>query len=335
MQPDYAQQPQVLRDLAAFYEHGEGAERLASLRGRPAPILTGMGASLHAAQALVPYFHRSNIPATAVEATDLVFYSQTLLHGGAPLIFVSQSGASVEVATLAERLPQGTLLVGITNDQGSPLAQRAQIVLPIGAGAEGGLATKTYVASLAVLWLAGRGWAGASSGTGELLQIANACAQLLEEGETIAARWLNALDSAETIVFLGHGPHAATARQAAMMLAERARAAALGGSIGAFRHGPIELAQPGVGVVLFAGQGRARESAQTLARELRGHGARVLLVVGGRVFEGDVEDETQAIDEFLAPILDIIPIQLFVEALAQRRGVAPAFRYISKVATQL
>jgi glucosamine--fructose-6-phosphate aminotransferase (isomerizing) len=335
VQPDLAQQPQVLHDLAAFYEHGDGAVRLASLHSRPAPILTGMGASLHAAQALAPYFHSLDIPAIAVEATDLFFYSQALLRGGAPLVFVSQSGASVEVAALAELLPESTTLIAVTNDPHSRLAQHAHVVLPTLAGTEGGLATKTYVASLAVLWLLARGWAGAPNGAPALLPIAEACAGLLADGEATAARWLDALGAAETIVFLGHGPQAATARQAAMMLAERARAAALGGSIGAFRHGPIELAQPGIGIVLLAGSGRARESALALADELCGYGAQVLLVAHGRTSEREIADEPEQSDEFLAPILDIIPVQLFAEALANQRAIAPAFRYISKVATQL
>ena len=39
-----------------------------------------MGASYHAALAIVPYFHSLGIPALAVEATDLLYYSQALLQ---------------------------------------------------------------------------------------------------------------------------------------------------------------------------------------------------------------------------------------------------------------
>jgi glucosamine--fructose-6-phosphate aminotransferase (isomerizing) len=137
-------------------------------------------------------------------------------------------------------------------------------------------------------------------------------------------------------VFLGHGPHAATARQAAMILAERARVAALGTSVGAFRHGPIEVAQPGVGVVMFAGAGPAATSASALAAELREHGARVLLVDHGRTRGLDEPAGTPPeFDEYLAPILDIIPAQLFADALACERGIEPKFRYIGKVVTRL
>jgi hypothetical protein len=40
-------------------------------------------------------------------------------------------------------------------------------------------------------------------------------------------------------------------------------------------------------------------------------------------------------DEFLAPILDVIPAQLFADALARRNNIDATFRYIGKVVTQI
>ncbi len=138
-----------------------------------------------------------------------------------------------------------------------------------------------------------------------------------------------------SIVFVGHGPHAATARQAAMIMAERARVAAIGTGAGAFRHGRVEITQPGVGVVIFAAPGRTSDSAQALAAELHGYGARTLLVENGRTRGPDEPAAPAIVDELLSPLLDIIPAQLFADALANRLGIAPEFRYISKVTTQL
>ena len=335
MRSDITQQPQALRGLIAFYGHGEGAAHLAALPTRAAPLLTGMGASLHAAQVAALHFHNLDVPAQAVEATDLVFYSRALLRGG-PLIFVSQSGASAEVAAIAGDLPAETMLIAVTNDSYSPLARRAKLVLPILAGAESGVATKTYLNTLAALWLLVRCWSGRAGDEGKTLaRAADACEQLLADADAIAARWLATLGAAETIVFLGHGPHAATARQAAMMLAERARVATIGTSAGAFRHGPIEIVEPGVGVVVFAAGGSGGESARALATELHEHGARVLLVEHGRTRGPDEPANPSPLDEFLAPILDIIPAQIFADALARERGIEPAFRYIGKVVTRL
>lgn len=335
---DIVQQPQALRALIAFYDSGEGSDRLGALPIGAAPILTGMGASFHAAQAITPYFHSLHIPALAVEATDLLYYSQALLQEHRPLIFVSQSGASAEIPAILANLPTETTLLAVTNDPRSVLAQHAQVVLPTLAGAESGVATKTYVNSLALLWALARRWGGASSDDASqtLGQIADEYERLLADSDAIATRWLGTLEQAALIVFAGHGPHMATARQAAMMLAERARVAAIGTSIGAFRHGPIEIAQPGLGVVLFAPSGRTNDSAGALAAELSQYGASVLIVEHGHTRAlSDPKSPARPFDEFLSPMLDVLPAQLFADALARRRGVGPGFRYIGKVVTQL
>jgi glutamine---fructose-6-phosphate transaminase (isomerizing) len=335
---DIVQQPEALRTLIAFYDQREGRARLEQLPIEQAPILTGMGASLHAAQAMVAYFHHLNVPAVVVEATELLYYSRSLLGDQRPLIFVSQSGAGAEAAAIVEVLPAGTALLAVTNDTESLLARRAQVVLPTLAGKEGGVATKTYVNCLAALWLLARRWGGALSGgeASTLTKVAAECEHLLADADAIAARWLDELGSAEPIVFAGHGPHISAARQAVLMLAERARVTAVGLGVGAFRHGPIEITQPGVGAVVFAPPGRTSESACALAADLHGYGARVLIVENGRTRHvTEPAGAAQDIDEFLSPMLDVIPAQLFADALARRLGVGPGFRYLGKGVIQL
>jgi len=88
--------------------------------------------------------------------------------------------------------------------------------------------------------------------------------------------------------------------------------------------------------VIFASPGRSSDSAIAIASELAGYGARVLIVEHGHTRSLD-EAPTVAveIDEFLAPLLDVIPAQIFADALARKLGVGPGFRYIGKVVTQL
>jgi glucosamine--fructose-6-phosphate aminotransferase (isomerizing) len=243
------------------------------------------------------------------------------------------------VAAIREALPAGTTLLAVTNNVESPLAQRADLVLPIQAGQESGVATKTYLNSLAVLWLLARRWGNNhNQGVGRILeQIASACERLVADADATADRWLDVLGPAERLVFIGHGPHLATARQSAMMLAERARVAAIGTGVGAFRHGPIEIAQPGLGVVIFAPPGRSRVSALAMSADLADYGASVLIVEHGRGRgTGEPAGVSEAgIDEFLAPMLDVIPAQLFADALARKLQVGPGFRHIGKVTSQL
>jgi glucosamine--fructose-6-phosphate aminotransferase (isomerizing) len=333
---DILMQPTLFRALASHYATGSGAAALASLDTSRPPLLTGMGASYHAALVAAAQLQACGVAARAVEATDLIFYSAGLLDTG-PLVFVSQSGASAEVAPLTAMLPRGTPLLAVTNNPDSPLAEAATAVLPVLAGSgERFVATRTFTSTLAVLWLLARHWVGALADRTALEAIAAAYATALSDHEAIAARWLELLDGAQTLVFLGHGPHAATARQAAMMLSEWARLPALAASAGAFRHGLIEIVQPDTAVVIFAAPGPAQRSSQDLAAELADYGARALLVEHGRVRRPDEPAARPLVaDEFLAPLLDILPMQLLADGLPAQLGFAPGFRHIAKVVTRL
>jgi hypothetical protein len=46
-------------------------------------------------------------------------------------------------------------------------------------------------------------------------------------------------------------------------------------------------------------------------------------------------DSVELQNEFLTPMLDVIPAQLYAEALAAELGVPPGFRYLSKVVKQV
>lgn len=121
-----------------------------------------------------------------------------------------------------------------------------------------------------------------------------------------------------------------------MIVSEWAKVPTLSASIGAFRHGVIEIAQSGLGAVVFAAPGRTHISACALATELSEYGAHVLIVENGHARSpAETASQEFVLDEFLSPILDVMPAQLFAEALAQHLGISPRFRHISKVVTQL
>lgn len=330
MRDDILRQPAALRALAAFYAT-DGAALLQNLPSG-APTLTGMGASYHAALATLPHFRSKGIVAQAIESIDLVYYGAT--SGDNPLIFVSQSGESGEVAPVANALAPGAALLGLTNTVDSQLGRAASRVFPLFASSISGVALSSYLNSLAVLWLFVRSWGGAVSDTNALGIVADRIEQQLESADAIADDWLERLGSAQTIFFVGHGPQAATARQAALLLAERARVAAYGSGIGAFRHGPIEIVGPGAAVVVFSAPGNTQQSALALAEELPSYGAQTLIVEQGQL-RGSAAATAEALDVFLSPLLDIIPVQLFADRLARARGIAPGFRYITTVVSQL
>lgn len=290
-------------------------------------ILTGMGASFHAAAITAYQFQRRQQVAQAVEATEILNYPRvTGVRENSTLVYVSQSGSSGEVVPVFDSLPANVKTFGITNDIDSPLGQRADVALPLHAGKELTVATKTYLNSLAVLNLL------AGVDLDALRDVTDRIQQTLDSAEHVRVSWLETLAQTKTLYFLGHGPHAFTARHSAMMMGEWAKRPAMYASIGAFRHGFLEAVTAETGVVIFAPTGVSQQSAFELGDELTGYGATVLLVENGQARRpGDVATVPPLGDELLSPMVDIVPVQLFVEALAREIGMGTGFRYISKV----
>ena len=86
-----------------------------------------------------------------------------------------------------------------------------------------------------------------------------------------------------------------------------------------YLHGPLEVAEPGRGCVLF-GSGREVQ----LAVDLASYGASVLLITEAPV-DSTREPEVVRIPEVpdvFKPILEILPVQLLTHRMSQARGLA-------------
>jgi glutamine---fructose-6-phosphate transaminase (isomerizing) len=335
---EIAGQPRALRQLAAFYAGAEGRALLGSVPSEPPTLLLGMGASHHSGLIAAQGLRQRGRLTEALEATEALYGDAGLLERAASVVYVSQSGASGEVLPLLKRLGANTHVTALTNDAQSPLAQRAQVVLPLLAGEEHTVATKTWTNSLALLWLLQQRWTGglASEAFAQLEQVAAYMAETVADAPALAERWTAQLGQARALAVIGAGTQAITARHAAMVIMEWLKVPAVSASVGAFRHGPIEIAQPGVGVIMFAAPGPAYASSCQLAQELEDYGTSVLLVEQGRtrrLSEPARGEPLPPLDSALLPIVDMLPVQLFAEALARARGQTPGFRHIEKVVT--
>ena len=154
--------------------------------------------------------------------------------------------------------------------------------------------------------------------------------------QRIVPYWLDRLSTVQSLIFTGYGPHSATARQAAQTVAEWAKITAMGISAGALRHGFIELVGDVAGFVLFTPPGNSVALAHQLAADLEQIHARLITVENGwTIGMENGPGPLEPVDEFLSPLLDVLPIQLFSEAMAVQRGIQPGFRHISKIVRQL
>jgi glutamine---fructose-6-phosphate transaminase (isomerizing) len=299
-------------------------------------VITGMGASYNAAYPMYLELSHLPIPVMFVNGAELVHYMDGLI-GTRTLLWVnSQSGRSAELVHLLERIkptPPACILACI-NDETSPLATAADIRLPIHAGPESTVSTKTYINTLAVNLLAARQVTGQ-----EIEASKNAMLAAANEMEAFLSSWqarVHELDSLlgdfETLLVLGRGASIGAVWNGALINKEAAKFSLEGMNAAEFRHGPLELAAPGFCALLFAGSSITSALNRKLAVEIMEHGGRVIWL--NSVKEPSLPTFTTPVVESVRPITEILPMQLLTIALAHRRGIEPGiFRYIGKVTT--
>jgi glutamine---fructose-6-phosphate transaminase (isomerizing) len=333
---DIHQQPDVLRSLVSTYQAHSPWSQLAGLVHQPPRqiLLTGMGASYNALFPIALYLNQQGIPTIQIEASELVHYASTLVQQAALMVVVSQSGESVEIRRLVEVSQGKVAIASITNHQDNFLAQHSQIALTTQAGAEVGVATKTYTSCLGLLHILGRQLTQQYQPGDEqaLLNVADLMASLLVKLDGAIAAALEHLYSCQFLTLLGRGPAVASAMNGALMLKEAARIPAEGLSGGQFRHGPMEAVSPNAGIIMFANGGRTQALMQKLAVDISDRGGRVVVIGQGIDHKTICNIPLPIVDEYLSPLPEIIPIQLLTAGFAKHRGIIPGeFRWGAKV----
>jgi glutamine---fructose-6-phosphate transaminase (isomerizing) len=129
--------------------------------------------------------------------------------------------------------------------------------------------------------------------------------------------------------FVGGGPAYATALEGALKLREASYVSAEGHELESIFHGPLISVQAEDSVVMLAQPGATLERTAELTAALHEIGTPTLAVgpAAARLTAATVQLETTAIDELLAPIVNVVPLQLLALEVSRRLGVdADSFR---------
>lgn len=229
---------------------------------------------------------------------------------GALFIAVSQSGKSPDLVQLATAARDArAIVVGIVNDESSPLASVCEVVLPMCAGPELSIAaTKSFLLScLAFLQLAAR-WSDDPA---------------LHAAVAQAPQALRAHDAifgiADSMYVVGRGVGLSAALEIALKLKETCRVHAEAFSTAELRHGPIALVRPGFRVLALVQDDRTKPSVEDAIAHLTQLGAHVTTL-------------TCDAPGVLAPLVHVQRCYLALTALAASRGLdADAPVHLAKV----
>ncbi len=305
-------QPQNLNDGASTLRARLAEVDLTPLR-EGTIVFSGIGASWHALLPSVRRLRAEGRRAFAVPAPELAEASGL----GDAYVLVSQSGASSELLAALQRL-HGAPIYAVSASGDGPLAQGADVWLPLGPQPDTAVSTLSYTATLQALGMLSEeiltpGGAAAWTTLGELAQAT------IESSDAVAARLAEALAGVATVDAVGSAAALASAGETALLVREALRLPAHGEETRQYLHGPLEAVDERFGCILF-GAGRELE----LARALAGFGATVATVSDREDAAGPHAFQLPSVGDLAAPILQIIPIQLTVAHAAAARGLPVA-----------
>ena len=306
---------------------------LDQLRNADRIIIAACGTSWHSAlvgEYLIEEFAR--IP-VEVEYASEFRYRDPILREGDVVIVLSQSGETADtLAAVREARQRGILCIGICNVVGSTIARETDAGVYLHAGPEIGVAsTKAFTAQVMVLAMIALKLAeGRTLTDAELAQhyqalnaIPEKIRQTLELEEQIE-EMARSYRYASNFLYLGRGYNFPVALEGALKLKEISYIHAEGYPAAEMKHGPIALIDRFMPVVFIAMHDRTYDKVISNIEEVAAREGSVIAITD----EGNSElDELceyvlriPKTEEFLSPLLTVIPLQLLSYHIAVMRG---------------
>src|ERR1700757_3820670 len=268
-------------------------------------------------------------------------YRNPIVQPNTITLVISQSGETADtIAAQREAKSKGSKTLAICNVVGSMVTREAQGTIYTHAGPEIGVAsTKAFTGQLTALYLFAMYLAQvrgtitpeqAKAAVQELMRIPGKLEQILTHDEAcneLAKTYVRSQD----FLFLGRGIHYPIALEGALKLREVSYIHAEGYPAGEMKHGPNALIDENLPVVIVATRDPndplsvvRYEKTMSNLKEVKARSGQVIALAT----EGDEEIKeaadhviyVPAAPEELAPILEIVPLQMLAYHIAVRRG---------------
>ena len=296
--------------------------------------IVACGTAYHAGLVGKYYIEKLARVLVEVDVASEFRYRDPIVDEHTLLIVVSQSGETSDtLAALKESKRRGAKTLAITNVVGSSIAREADQVVYTWAGPEIAVAsTKAYTTQLVLffmlaLYMAEIKGTIAAERTAQLVtqlhEIPAQISEILSDVDPIKT-FAKQYGFNEDVFYIGRGLDYAVSLEGALKLKEISYIHAEAYAAGELKHGTLALIVEGVPVIALATQRNVYEKTLSNIKEVKARDA----VVIGIAAEGDTELEkyvdhvmhVPASDEFIMPILSVIPLQLLAYYAAITRG---------------
>ena len=340
MAKEIAEQPSVLKNTLQNYIIADGTNielpandiDLASIERL---TMVACGTAFYAALTAKYWFEKIARVPVEVDVASEFRYREPPVAPGTSALFVSQSGETADtLAALRYMTSQNATIISVVNVPESSIARESDLVLPLHAGVEIGVAsTKAFTAQLTVLALLAIKVAYAKGVISEAqyreyISDINRIPGLVSQAlgiDTAVQKVARKLATAQDVIFLGRGAMYPIAMEGALKLKEISYIHAEGYPSGELKHGPIALIDKKIPVVVLAPMDSLFEKSVSNMQEVMARSGKVLLLScqNGLNAASDGTWSTLAMPatpELIAPILYAIPAQLLAYHTAVAKG---------------
>jgi glucosamine--fructose-6-phosphate aminotransferase (isomerizing) len=298
-------------------------------------IMIACGTSWHAGLVAEYIFEELTRIPVEVEYASEFRYRNPVINKGDVIIAISQSGETADTLVAIESAKEkGAIILGVVNVVGSSIARTSHGGAYTHAGPEIGVAsTKAFTAQLVVLTMMALKL-GYMKGCisekrymhllNELNDVPEKVATALLQKDAIHAIALKYKDASDAL-YLGRGYNFPVALEGALKLKEISYIHAEGYPAAEMKHGPIALVDDKLPVFFVATKDSFHEKVLSNMQEIKARKGKVIAVVS----EGDdaanqLADDLIVVpyaDELIAPIINVIPMQLLAYYIGVAKGL--------------
>ncbi|AZV39966.1 glutamine-fructose-6-phosphate transaminase (isomerizing) [Komagataeibacter xylinus] len=301
----------------------------------PRAVITACGSAFYAGMIGRYWIEQyARLPVDIDVASEMRYRNPPLANGGLGLL-ISQSGETADtLAALRGMRAAGQHIVSVLNVEQSTMARESDAVLGTVAGPEISVAsTKAFTAQLSVLACLTIAFARARAAIDaaqeermvtSLLDLPSKATEVFERHDEIR-RMAAIVAGARDVLYLGRGAMFPVALEGALKLKEITYIHAEAYAAGEMKHGPISLIDSTVPVVATVPSGPLFEKTLSNLQEAKARGGRLLVFtdMAGAPRLREIAECVVAIptvDEFVAPILQTIPVQILAYEVALIKG---------------
>lgn len=289
----------------------------------PTAIVTcARGSSDHAATYAKYLFetHLGLVTASAAPSVTSIYGAQPKLSGML-YIAISQSGRSPDLlASVAHAKSAGALTLAFVNSEDSALAQAADIVIPLHAGAEKSIAaTKSFLATLSAILQLVSHWCDSAELKTAAGALPAALALAWEQDWSLAVEQLT---SATNLFVIGRGMGLGPAQEAALKLKETCGLHAEAFSAAEVMHGPMAIVKENFPVLIFTQQDPSFSGVDSLIQNFRLRKAN-LMIASEKIAGVECLPVVAHVPSIISPLLAVQSFYRMANALSIARGYNP------------